>query len=88
MFFVVPVLRFLRNSKKNKDIDDRNNSRLLAARRIASPEPRLAAKLAAAANAASQRTVEEAIYTSGEGSSAKAELDDFDRRLRVREDQA
>lgn len=88
MFFVVPVLRFLRNSKKNKDIDDRNNSRLLAARRIASPEPRLAAKLAAAANAASQRTVDEAIYTSGEGSSAKAELDDFDRRLRVREDKA
>jgi hypothetical protein len=88
MFFVVPVLRFLRNAKKNKDIDDRNNSRLLAARRIASPEPRLAAKLAAAANASSQRTVEEAIYTSGEGSSAKAELDDFDRRLRVREDKA
>ena len=84
LFFVVPLLRYFRNQGKNREIDARNNSRLLAARRIASPEPRLAAKLAAASSAASQRVVGDAVYTSNEGAGDDYDLSDFDRRLRER----
>lgn len=84
LFFIVPLLRYLRNQGKNKAIDARNNARLLAARRIAQPEPRLAAKLAAAASSSSQRVVGKAVYTSEEGRGDDFELSDFDRRLRER----
>lgn len=84
LFFVVPVLRVIRNMGKNQAIDARNNARLLAARRIANPEPRLAAKLAAASSASSQRVVGDAVYTSKEGGGDDFELSDFDRRLRER----
>jgi len=69
---------------KNRAIDARNNARLLAARRVANPEPRLAAKLAAASSAFSQRVVGDAVYTSKEGGGDDFELSDFDRRLRER----
>lgn len=84
LFFVVPVLRVIRNMGKNQAIDARNNARLLAARRIANPEPRLAAKLAAASSASSQRVVGDAVYTSKEGGGDDFEISDFDRRLRER----
>ena len=84
LFFVVPILRVIRNMGKNQAIDARNNARLLAARRVANPEPRLAAKLAAASSASSQRVVGDAVYTSKEGGGDGFELSDFDRRLRER----
>ncbi len=84
LFFVVPILRVIRNMGKNQAIDARNNARLLAARRVANPEPRLAAKLAAASSASSQRVVGDAVYTSKEGGGDDFELSDFDRRLRER----
>ena len=84
LFFVVPILRVIRNMGKNRAIDARNNARLLAARRVANPEPRLAAKLAAASSASSQRVVGDAVYTSKEGGGDDFELSDFDRRLRER----
>ena len=82
LFFLVPGLRYLRNQSKNKAIDERNNARLLAARRVASPEPRLAAKLAGAANAAQQRVVSDTVFSSETGGADDFEARDFERRLR------
>jgi len=83
LFFVVPAVRYLRNQGKNREIDARNNARLLAARRVASPDPRLAAKLAAAARASTLRVVEDTVFSSAkEGGGDDYDLADFDRRLR------
>jgi len=84
LFFVVPAVRFMRNQSKNKAIDERNSSRLLAARRVASPEPRLAAKLAAAQNAARQRVVSDVIFTTESGGADDFDAREFDRRLKAK----
>ena len=92
-FFAIPAFRWFVQSRKNAQIEGRNEARLEASRQVARPGKLLAAKIEAARRAATGRRVvsgDDSVYSSARGAESDdaAAVDDFERRLRERNPRA
>jgi hypothetical protein len=88
-FFAIPAFRWFIQSRKNAEIEGRNEARLEASRQVARPGKLLAAKMEAARRAATGRRVvsgDDSVYSSARSAESDdaAAADDFERRLRER----
>ena len=85
-FFAIPAVRWFVCQRRNAQIDARNAARLEASKQIARPGKLLKEKMDAARRMATgRRTVTEGsgVFSSGK-SAADYEAEDFERRLRER----
>ena len=85
-FFAIPAVRWFVCQRRNAQIDARNAARLEASKQIARPGKLLKEKMDAARRLATgRRTVTEGsgVFSSGK-SAADYEAEDFERRLRER----